>query len=54
VHDEPWVGRQPALDRGRLVRGAVVEHEVNVELGRHLAVEGLQELPKLDRAVAAV
>ena len=33
---------------------AVVEHDVDVEIGGDLAVDGLQELLELDRAVAAV
>jgi hypothetical protein len=32
VRLEPWVREQPALDLGRLVCGAVVKHDVNVEL----------------------
>jgi len=36
------------------VGGAVVQDEVDVELGGELSVEGLQELLKLDRAMAPV
>jgi hypothetical protein len=36
------------------VRRAVVEYEVNVELGGDVAVDGDQELLELDRAVARV
>jgi hypothetical protein len=36
------------------VRGGVVEHQVDVKLGWDLAVDGLQELLELDRAVAGV
>src|SRR4051794_32655069 len=54
VQREARVREQPALDRRRLVRGAVVEHEVNVELGGNFGVDALQELLKLDRAMAAV
>ena len=48
-----WPASQ-RLDRRGLVRGAVVEDHVHVELGGDLAVEGLQELLELDRAVAGV
>ena len=54
MQDEAWVGEQPFLDRRRLVRRAVVEHDVDVEAGRDLAIDGLKELLELDRAVAAV
>ena len=54
VQDEPGVREQPALDRRGLVRRGVVEHQVHVEVGRDLAVDGLQELLELDRAVAGV
>jgi hypothetical protein len=35
--------QQPALDRRRLVRAQVVEHEVNVELLGHLMVDAVEE-----------
>ena len=54
VQHEPRVGGQPLVDRRRLVGRAVVEDDVDVEIGRDLAIEGLQELLELDRAVAAV
>ena len=53
-NDEPGVGGQPLADLRRLVRGAVVEDHVDVEIVGDLAVERLQELLELDRAVAAV
>ena len=54
MQDEAWVREQPFLDRRRLVRRAVVEHDVDVEAGRDLAIDGPEELLELDRAVAAV
>jgi hypothetical protein len=54
VQYEARVRGQPALDRRRLVRAAVVQHEMHVELGGDLAVKGGQEPLELDRAVAAV
>src|SRR3954447_14041331 len=54
VQDEPRVREQPSLDRWRLVRAAVVEHDMHVALGWHLAVDRGQELLELDRAVPAV
>ena len=54
MKDKPGVRHQPALDRRRLVRGAVVENQVDVELCRHLALERDQELLELERPVAGV
>ena len=48
-----WASSQ-FLDRWRLVGDAVVEDHVHVELGGDFAVEGLEELLELDRAVAGV
>jgi hypothetical protein len=36
------------------VRAAVVEHQMHGQIGRDLAVDGLQELLELDRAVAGM
>jgi hypothetical protein len=38
------MGGQPALDGGRRVGRAVVQDEVDLELPRDFAIEGLQEL----------
>jgi len=54
VPHEPGVRGEPVTDGRRLVRGGVVEHEMDIELGGHFAVEGLEELLELDRAVPAV
>ena len=44
----------PAPDRRGLVRGRVVEDQVQVELRRRSGVDGVEEVPELDRAVALV
>ena len=54
MQDEARVRGQPAPDRRRLVSGGVVEDQVDGEFGRDLAVERLEELFELDRAVAGV
>jgi hypothetical protein len=48
------MARQPALDRRRLVRGVVVENNVDVEGSGHLVVDANQELAELDRSVPVV
>src|SRR3954465_8000696 len=50
VQDEAGMRGEPAPDRRGLVRAAVVEHEMDVEVGRDFAVERDQELLELDRA----
>jgi hypothetical protein len=52
VQDKARMGEQPALDQRGLVRGGVVDHQVDRQAGGDLAVEGLQEALELDRAVA--
>jgi len=52
VQDEARVREQPLADPRRLVRRAVVEHDVDVEVGRDLPVDRLQEALELDRAMA--
>jgi len=54
VQVKPGVRREPASDLRGLVAGGVVEHEVHVELGGDIAVDRLEELQELDRAVALV
>ena len=48
------VTHEPAVDQRGLVRAGVVEHEVQVELGRGSRVDGGQEVAELDAAVAAM
>ena len=54
MNDEPRVAGEPFLDRWGLVRGGVVEHEMDFQPWRDLTVERLKELLELDRAVAGV
>ncbi len=51
---KPRVRGEPALDLRRPMGAAVVEHEVGVEVGGDLTIDGLQELLELDRTVASV
>jgi len=48
------VAGEPCLDRRRLVDGVVVEHEMDVEVGRHGLLDLGQELAEFDRAVTLV
>jgi hypothetical protein len=54
VQGESRVRSQPAFDHRRLVCRGVVEHEIDSEFGGDLAVECLQKLLELDRAMARV
>jgi hypothetical protein len=45
---------EPLLDRWCLVRRAVVEHEVDVEMVGDLTIDCREERLELDRAVALV
>lgn len=54
VHAEPGMGQQPLLDRGRLVGGALVADQMDVEMVGDLLVQLGQELLELHRAVLAV
>ena len=51
---EARVPDHPALDRGGLVGGIVVHHQMHVELGRYVGLDGVEELAELERAVAAL
>jgi len=44
---EARVAEEPALDRGRLVRRGVVEHQVDVEMRRHRGVDQVEEATEL-------
>ena len=48
VEMEAGMPRQPALDRRGLVRGVVVEDDVDIEGPRHLVIDADQELAELD------
>lgn len=52
MKDESGVRQQPLLARRCLVRGGVVEDQVNVELRRYFALERGQKPLELNRAVA--
>src|SRR5271156_5138555 len=45
---------QPGSDGRGLVRGIVVEHQVDIEIGRHGDFDRGEELAKFDRAVPLV
>ena len=49
---EARVPQQPSLDQGCLVGSVVVEDEMDFEFLRHVVVDCVEELPKLDAAVA--
>src|SRR5262249_41428647 len=44
----PRALREPALDHGRLVRGVVVQGDVDVEIRRNGGVEGVEEFLEID------
>src|SRR5215813_151799 len=52
VDVKPRMPEHPAMNHRRLVRARVVDDQMDVEILRHCAVEGHQEVPKLPRAVA--
>jgi hypothetical protein len=54
VEVEARMPDQPAADGRSLVRGVVVQDEVDVELGRHLPIDALQELAELHCPVPAM
>jgi hypothetical protein len=46
--------REPPLDQGGLVRGVVVDDEMDVQVLGHRGVDRVQELPELDRPMPAM
>ena len=48
---EARVTQQPALDQRCLVGAVIIEHHVDVEVGRHFLVDAVQETSELDLAV---
>src|SRR5437870_6642185 len=54
VEHKARVADEPALDRWRLVGGVIVEDQMQLEPGRRLALELVEELLELERAVAGV
>src|SRR5260370_5999688 len=51
---EPRALRQPVPNRRCLVSAVVIEDEVNVQLGRYLGLNDIQEPAELHRAMASV
>ncbi len=45
---------QPAFDERRLVGAMVVHDEMDIEVGGDSCIDGIEELPELNRAVLAV
>ena len=54
VDMESRVACEPGLDRGRLVGGVVVHHEMDIELRWQVGVDRAQELQELAATVSAV
>ena len=48
------VAGEPGFDRRRFVGGVIVEHQMDVEIGRHGLLDLRQEFAEFDRAVALV
>ncbi|CAB3775311.1 hypothetical protein LMG29542_08693 [Paraburkholderia humisilvae] len=40
---ETWMASQPGIDRGALVRAVVIHHQMDVQLGRHVGLDGAQK-----------
>src|SRR3984893_2717861 len=51
---EARMAEEPVLDQVGLVSAVVVEHQVDIEVGRHLLIDSLQEAFELGRAMAAM
>ena len=51
MHLEAGMPDEPVLDGGRLVRAVVVHHEVDVQPGWHVGLDGAQELQELAAAM---
>src|ERR1700693_2696931 len=52
VEMEPWMAQQPLLDLWRRMGRNVVDHEMDVEVRLHAAIDQIQEPPELDGPVA--
>ena len=48
------VAGEPRLDRRGLVRGVIVEHQMDVEIGRHGLLDRAEEFAEFDRTVTLV
>src|SRR5207244_10722655 len=51
---ESRMTQQPPLDERCLVRSVVVEHEMDFKILGHVAVDGVEELSKLDASVTSM
>ena len=54
VHMEARALGEPVPDDRRLVSAVVIQDEMNVQIGRHLGLDHIQELAELHRAMAPV
>ena len=54
VDVESRIAGKPGPDRRRLVGAVVVHHEMDVQAGRNVGLDGAQELQELTAAVPAV
>ena len=52
VHVEPGMARQPAASGRAFMRTRVVEHQVELQIGRRFRVESLEKFHELPRAAA--
>ena len=52
VQMESWMRPEPAFDGGRLMRGIVVDDEMQSETGRGLLIDQLEKAQKLTMPVA--
>src|SRR5579863_4435745 len=49
-----WPLLQPAADQSSLMGSVVVQHQVNIESGRHGSIDLLEEIQELDRTMASI
>ena len=51
---EAWPLRQPIADQLRFVRSVVVQNQVHIQFLRNVLLDGVEEVTKLDGAMAAL
>jgi hypothetical protein len=54
MHVIPRVAGEPSLDRRRLVSGVIVEHQMDVKIGRHDLLDLGEEVAEFGRAMTLV
>lgn len=54
MQDEAGMGLQPTFNRGRFVRGGVVEHDVAVQVRRYFSVDLFEKPQEFLTAVTGV